>query len=154
MTIADGSAADCGCIGWCIVGVLQMAELTDPDLILQQLTKLQGVKDYVVLNRIGIPIKYNVDMSEARAIKISGLVSELVKSSREFLLKRYDGPAGQHATNEPADVSVLRLRTKKNEIIIAPGTNRTEPRQQQCSRQAVRLVLTDYGGGGGGDGMM
>jgi hypothetical protein len=43
-------------------------------------------------------------MTETRAIKISGLVSELVKAAREFLLKRYPGPAGNHHTNEPADV--------------------------------------------------
>jgi hypothetical protein len=105
---------------------------TDPDLVLQQLTKLSGVKDYVVLNRIGrphncllrtlpdlislwrcndectipctgIPIKYNVDMTEARAIKISGLVSELVKASREFLTKRY-----AHGRGDEPDVCRYR----------------------------------------------
>jgi len=99
---------------------------TDPDQVLQQLSKLSGVKDYVVLNRIGIPIKYSMEMTEQRAIRISGLVSELVIAAREFLYKRYPGPAGTHSTGlEPADVVVMRLRTKKNEIIIAPDENYT-----------------------------
>jgi hypothetical protein len=66
------------------------------------------------LSCLGIPIKYH-GMEVADSIHYAGLVSELQLSTQEFLNKKL------FRSDDSTELVTIRLRSKKHEIIVAPG---------------------------------
>ena len=58
-------------------------------------------------------------MENAEAVHYGGLVSELVRASREFLDKKL------FRSDDSTDLDNIRLRTRKHEIVIAPEEHYT-----------------------------
>lgn len=63
-------------------------------------------------------MKYH-GMELAEAVHYAGLMSELVRSSREFLDKKL------FRSDDSTELENIRLRSKKHEIVIAPEENYT-----------------------------
>jgi len=91
-----------------------------PEAILRKLSQTFGVLSYVILNRTGIPVKYQ-GIEAAEAIHYAGLISELTRATREFIDKKLFQPQ----TQDNQELVTIRLRTKKHEIVITPEENFT-----------------------------
>jgi len=68
----------------------------------------KGVVGMIVINYEGIPIKSTVD--NALSVQYAAQVQQLVDKSRT-MIKELDGNN---------DLSFIRLRTKKHEVLVAP----------------------------------
>lgn len=81
---------------------------TEIEETLKRIQSHRGVAGVVVINSEGIPIKTTLD--NQTTVQYAGLVSQLVDKAKS-VVREID------ATN---DLTFLRLRSKKNEIMIAP----------------------------------
>jgi len=123
-----------------------MEDEEGPESSLRKLTQTFGVMGYVILNKSGIPVKFS-GMEQAEAIHYAGLLSELVRATREFLDKKL------FRSDDSSELENVRLRSKKHEIVIAPeenytlvviqNPNYTEPPAQQQTTAAVTEVQAD-----------
>jgi dynein light chain roadblock-type len=86
-----------------------------PDMALRKLNGNFGVLGYVILNKTGIPIQY-FGMDQATATQYAALISEMVESTRGFL----DTAERERDPLIEPELCVLRLRTRKHEIIVTP----------------------------------
>ncbi|KAI5704890.1 dynein light chain roadblock-type 2 [Diaphorina citri] len=81
---------------------------TEIEETLKRIQSHRGVAGVIVINGDGIPIKTTLD--NQTTVQYAGLVSQLVDKAKS-VVREID------ATN---DLTFLRLRSKKNEIMIAP----------------------------------
>eukprot|EP01064_Diplonema_japonicum_P037983 TRINITY_DN9070_c0_g2_i1.p1 TRINITY_DN9070_c0_g2~~TRINITY_DN9070_c0_g2_i1.p1 ORF type:complete len:131 (+),score=24.37 TRINITY_DN9070_c0_g2_i1:31-423(+) len=87
------------------------------------LSSFRGVKGVIILNDEGLPIRWHFDeVYRAIAFQYIAVVNQLmnkVSAALSQLNKTEPNAWGEHVSN---DVTCLRVRSKKNEIIITPGT--------------------------------
>ncbi|CAL1287840.1 unnamed protein product [Larinioides sclopetarius] len=81
---------------------------TEIDETFKRIQSHKGVMGIIVLNTDGIPIKSTMDNNST--IEYAGLITHLLDKARQTV-KEMDN------TNE---LTFLRVRSKKNEILIAP----------------------------------
>ncbi|KAG8200471.1 hypothetical protein JTE90_000551 [Oedothorax gibbosus] len=81
---------------------------TEIDETFKRIQSHKGVMGIIVLNTDGIPIKTTMDNNST--IEYAGLITHLLDKARQTV-KELDN------TNE---LTFLRVRSKKNEILIAP----------------------------------
>ncbi|GBN75759.1 dynein light chain roadblock-type 2-like [Argiope bruennichi] len=81
---------------------------TEIDETFKRIQSHKGVMGIIVLNTDGIPIKSTMDNNST--IEYAGLITHLLDKARQTV-KELDN------TNE---LTFLRVRSKKNEILIAP----------------------------------
>ncbi|KFM75561.1 Dynein light chain roadblock-type 2, partial [Stegodyphus mimosarum] len=81
---------------------------SEVDETIKRIQSHKGVLGIIILNADGIPIKSTMDNNTT--IEYAGLITHLVDKSRRTV-KELDN------TNE---LTFLRVRSKKNEILIAP----------------------------------
>eukprot|EP00700_Malawimonas_jakobiformis_P002867 EC725144.1.p1 GENE.EC725144.1~~EC725144.1.p1 ORF type:complete len:114 (+),score=20.79 EC725144.1:62-403(+) len=86
-----------------------MSQQQDVDETVKALQQHRGVKGIIVMNYDGIPIRSTFTDAKL-GVHYAALVTFLVQKTQSFL-KRMDG--------SPLDS--IRLRSQKNELIIAPG---------------------------------
>ena len=89
-----------------------------PELALRKLTQTFGVTGYVILNRNGIPVQHH-GMEEYRAVMMAAIFSELILAAQNFIEKNRKHIDSQ-MTDAESELTCLRLRTFKNEIIVCP----------------------------------
>ncbi|KAJ4459934.1 putative dynein light chain roadblock-type 2 [Paratrimastix pyriformis] len=82
-----------------------MSEVEDT---LKRISSHKGVTGLIVLNQAGIPIR--TTMEPAVTIQCAALFTRLCSKARSTIKK----------LDEADDLSFLRLRTKKHEILVAP----------------------------------
>ncbi|XP_058487596.1 dynein light chain roadblock-type 1 [Solea solea] len=82
-----------------------MAEVEDT---LKRIQSQKGVQGIIVVNSEGIPIKSTLDNSTT--VQYSGLIHQLVTKARSTV----------RDLDPQNDLTFLRIRSKKNEIMIAP----------------------------------
>nr|XP_042895682.1 dynein light chain roadblock-type 2 isoform X2 [Parasteatoda tepidariorum] len=82
--------------------------LSEIDETFKRIQSHKGVVGIIVLNMDGIPIKSSMDSNTT--IEYAGLITHLLDKARQTV-KELDN------TNE---LTFLRIRTKKNELLIAP----------------------------------
>ncbi len=88
-----------------------------PDVYLRRLIHDNfGVLGYVILNKSGIPVEYH-GIDQAKATQYAALITAMVDNTRDFL----DTCERQRDPMIEPELQVLRLRTKKHEIIITPN---------------------------------
>uniref|UniRef100_A0A8C4ZFD7 Dynein light chain roadblock n=1 Tax=Gadus morhua TaxID=8049 RepID=A0A8C4ZFD7_GADMO len=69
----------------------------------------KGVQGIIIVNAEGIPIKTTMDNSTT--VQYAGLIHQLVMKARSTI----------RDVDPQNDLTFLRIRSKKNEIMIAPG---------------------------------
>jgi len=82
--------------------------MAEVDETIKRIQGHKGVKGIIVLNCEGIPIKTTLDNAET--VQITGLIFNLIHKARSCI-KDLD------STN---DLTFLRLRSRKHEIMVAP----------------------------------
>ncbi|XP_053724357.1 dynein light chain roadblock-type 1-like [Synchiropus splendidus] len=82
-----------------------MAEVEET---LERLQSQKGVQGVIIVNSEGVPIKSTMD--NATTVKYSGLIHQLVLKARSTVRE----------LDSQNDLTFLRVRSKKNEIMIAP----------------------------------
>nr|XP_043880226.1 dynein light chain roadblock-type 1 [Solea senegalensis] len=82
-----------------------MAEVEDT---LKRIQSQKGVQGIIVVNSEGIPIKSTLDNSTT--VQYAGLIHQLVTKARSTV----------RDLDPQNDLTFLRIRSKKNEIMIAP----------------------------------
>eukprot|EP01059_Diplonema_ambulator_P036005 TRINITY_DN8767_c0_g1_i2.p1 TRINITY_DN8767_c0_g1~~TRINITY_DN8767_c0_g1_i2.p1 ORF type:complete len:114 (+),score=20.88 TRINITY_DN8767_c0_g1_i2:31-342(+) len=80
--------------------------------VVRKINKEKGVKGFIIINAEGIPIKDSFEETEPKMLTIhySALMTSLVAKAKSAI-------RDLDATNE---LTFLRLRSKKHEILIAP----------------------------------
>jgi dynein light chain roadblock-type len=91
-----------------------MAANSEVDETVKRIMSHKGIMGVVIVNNDGIPIRSTLD--NIVSVQYAGLVTQLVIKSRSMV-------RDLQADN---DLQFLRLRSKKHEILIAPGTD-TQP---------------------------
>ena len=91
-------------------------QTNEVEVVMKKLLENDGVKQYLICNSDGIAIKAH-NMDQNKAVQYCALVNGLVQKSQAALSTLLD-PSENTA-------EYLRLRTKKREIIIAPGKDYT-----------------------------
>ncbi|XP_040186323.1 dynein light chain roadblock-type 1 [Rana temporaria] len=82
--------------------------MADVEETLKRIQGQKGVQGIIIVNAEGIPIKSTMD--NATTAQYAGLMHHLVTKSRSSL----------RDIDPQNDLTFLRLRSKKNEIMIAP----------------------------------
>ncbi|KAM7401536.1 hypothetical protein PAMP_016843 [Pampus punctatissimus] len=82
-----------------------MAEVEET---LKRIQSQQGVQGIIIVNAEGIPIKTTLDNSST--VQYAGLIHQLVMKARSTV----------RDIDPQNDLTFLRVRSKKNEIMIAP----------------------------------
>eukprot|EP00755_Sulcionema_specki_P001938 Sspe_Gene.117765::Locus_109669_Transcript_1_1_Confidence_1.000_Length_411::g.117765::m.117765/K10419/DYNLRB, DNCL2; dynein light chain roadblock-type len=82
------------------------------DEVVRKINKEKGVKGFIIINSEGIPIKDSFDEVEPKMLTIhyAALITSMVAKARAAI-------RDLDVTNE---LTFLRLRSKKNEILVAP----------------------------------
>eukprot|EP00754_Rhynchopus_humris_P045610 Rhum_TRINITY_DN5093_c0_g1::Rhum_TRINITY_DN5093_c0_g1_i1::g.16363::m.16363/K10419/DYNLRB, DNCL2; dynein light chain roadblock-type len=82
------------------------------DEVVRKINREKGVKGFIIINSEGIPIKDSFDEVEPKMLTIhyAALVTSLVAKARASI-------RDLDVTN---DLTFLRLRSKKHEILVAP----------------------------------
>uniref|UniRef100_A0AAQ6IHB1 Dynein light chain roadblock n=1 Tax=Anabas testudineus TaxID=64144 RepID=A0AAQ6IHB1_ANATE len=80
---------------------------------LKRIQSQQGVQGIIIVNSEGIPIKTTLDNSST--VQYAGLIHQLVMKARSTV----------RDIDPQNDLTFLRVRSKKNEIMIAPGEEGT-----------------------------
>eukprot|EP00824_Muranothrix_gubernata_P023687 TRINITY_DN6510_c0_g2_i1.p2 TRINITY_DN6510_c0_g2~~TRINITY_DN6510_c0_g2_i1.p2 ORF type:complete len:110 (-),score=18.45 TRINITY_DN6510_c0_g2_i1:259-561(-) len=83
--------------------------------ILKRLTTHKGTLGYVIVNQEGIPVKCTLDYH--LALHYSYLVTQLVSKARAATRELLQPPDN--------DLALLRLRSKRHEILVAPDKDYT-----------------------------
>ena len=83
------------------------------DSLMKSLGNLTGVVGTMVMNANGLPIRTSVKDSEA--VHYAALISELLRKSKTSVEPLLGG-----------QVDVIRIRSHKNEIIIAPSDTKSD----------------------------
>ncbi|XP_064377335.1 dynein light chain roadblock-type 1 isoform X4 [Dromaius novaehollandiae] len=98
---------------WAVVAAaaLEMAEVEET---LKRIQSQKGVQGIIVVNSEGIPIKSTMDNSTT--IQYAGLMHSFIMKARSTV----------RDIDPQNDLTFLRIRSKKNEIMVAPGKNREE----------------------------
>ncbi len=86
-----------------------MAANSEVDETVKRIMSHKGILGVVIVNNDGIPIRSTLD--NVVSVQYAGLVTQLVIKSRSMV-------RDLQADN---DLQFLRLRSKKHEILIAPG---------------------------------
>ena len=73
----------------------------------------KGVKAVLVINSEGIPIRPSPNMDDAKTNKYASNISQLVAKARSVI----------RDLDPQNELTFVRLRSKKHEIMVAPGTN-------------------------------
>merc|ERR1712226_226691 len=89
----------------CVFDIIMASEVEET---LKRLVSHKGVIGTIVVNNEGVPIKSTLD--NATTVQYSGLLNNLVDQAKT-MFKELD------PTN---DLTFLRIRTKKHEIMVAP----------------------------------
>uniref|UniRef100_A0A4W6BV57 Dynein, light chain, roadblock-type 1 n=1 Tax=Lates calcarifer TaxID=8187 RepID=A0A4W6BV57_LATCA len=76
---------------------------------LKRIQSQKGVQGIIIVNSEGIPIKTTLDNSST--VQYAGLIHQLVMKARSTV----------RDIDPQNDLTFLRVRSKKNEIMIAPG---------------------------------
>ncbi|XP_061567387.1 dynein light chain roadblock-type 1-like [Cololabis saira] len=84
-----------------------MAE-SEVEVTLQRIQSQEGVEGVIVFSKDGIPIRSTLD--NPSTVEYVGLVEQLVITAKKTVLE----------LDPTSDLTFLRLRTKKNEIMVAP----------------------------------
>uniref|UniRef100_A0A6U5AEL1 Dynein light chain roadblock n=1 Tax=Hemiselmis andersenii TaxID=464988 RepID=A0A6U5AEL1_HEMAN len=84
------------------------AQSSEIDETMKKLTSHPGVIGFLVTNADGIPIRSSLDHAEA--VQYAGLLTLLATKAR----------AAVRELDSQNDVTFLRLRSKKHEILVAP----------------------------------
>jgi dynein light chain roadblock-type len=92
-----------------------MVDLTAVEETVKRLLSYKGVIGLVVLNNDGIPIRTTFE--QAQAVDYAALVSQLALKSRQLVREMHPGE----------ELQFLRLRTKKQEIMIATAIDMGQP---------------------------
>lgn len=98
-----------------------MDEEENGELILKRLMKEFTVKSFVIMNKQAIPIK-SLNLEPDKATHYAGAMSELEGLCRRFLQQEQVVEVIPEDQNE---LTSIRLRTKKREIVVAPGNEYT-----------------------------
>lgn len=95
------------------------------DETLKKIKAHKGIKGIIILTGEGIPIRS--DLTPEETINYAGLVTNFVRKARELVKRlpvppRKDAAADVALDEQPVDqeLEVLRVRSHKHEIIIAP----------------------------------
>ncbi|KAL0212953.1 hypothetical protein RCL1_006579 [Eukaryota sp. TZLM3-RCL] len=87
-----------------------MAEIEEA---IRRITSHSGVSGVLVLNQDGIPIKaWKIDSE--KAVHYAAVFSPLIPKAQQLL------SSCDSSSSSVSELSLIRLRTEKNEIIIAP----------------------------------
>uniref|UniRef100_A0A4W4DYP3 Dynein light chain roadblock n=1 Tax=Electrophorus electricus TaxID=8005 RepID=A0A4W4DYP3_ELEEL len=76
---------------------------------LKRIQSQKGVQAIIIVNAEGIPVKTTLDNSST--VQYAGLIHQLVMKARSTV----------RDIDPQNDLTFLRVRSKKNEIMIAPG---------------------------------
>ncbi|KAJ1660360.1 hypothetical protein IWQ61_000701 [Dispira simplex] len=87
--------------------------MSDVEETIQRLVAKKGVKGVIVLTKDGAIIKSTIE--EALAVQYAKLMSQLVQSTREAV----------EQLDDQNELTFLRIRTKKHEIMVSPDPNYT-----------------------------
>ena len=155
-----------------------------PDASLRHLLMTPGVTSYLILNRTGIPVKYS-GMEHNTALHYAAALSELTLAASTFVTDtaaiisanahNVHGAAnnantlfgsasalkGDHnqlggASGGNGSLSTFRLKTKRNEIVIAPDehftlivihSNQSNAAADAAAAAAITATTTDKGDG-------
>ncbi|XP_029951453.1 dynein light chain roadblock-type 2-like isoform X2 [Salarias fasciatus] len=88
-----------------------MASMADVEETLKRLETQEGVIGTIVVNSDGIPIRTNLD--HGTAFQYAGLLRNLSMMARSTV----------RDVDPQNDLRVLRIRTRKHEIMVAPENN-------------------------------
>jgi dynein light chain roadblock-type len=86
-----------------------MAANSEVDETVKRIMSHKGILGVVIVNNDGIPIRSTLD--NVVSVQYAGLVTQLVIKSRSMV----------RDLQTDNDLQFLRLRSKKHEILIAPG---------------------------------
>ncbi|KAJ9454851.1 Dynein light chain roadblock-type protein [Diplonema papillatum] len=93
---------------------------------LKEIKTFTGVKGILVLNTAFHPVKWYFEETHATlAYQYVSVVSQLLKTVRSSLQQLNKLEPDNWGDAAEQDVACLRLRSKKNEIIITPGAEYT-----------------------------
>ncbi|XP_034021806.1 dynein light chain roadblock-type 1 [Thalassophryne amazonica] len=82
--------------------------MTEVEETLKRIQSQKGVQGIIIINSEGIPIKSSLDTSTT--VQYASLLQQLVMKARSTL----------RDIDPQNDLTFLRIRSKKNEIMIAP----------------------------------
>jgi dynein light chain roadblock-type len=88
-----------------------MAANSEVDETVKRIMSHKGILGVVIVNNDGIPIRSTLD--NVVSVQYAGLVTQLVIKSRSMV----------RDLQMDNDLQFLRLRSKKHEILIAPGAS-------------------------------
>ncbi|XP_028304996.1 dynein light chain roadblock-type 2-like isoform X2 [Gouania willdenowi] len=88
-----------------------MAQLADVEETLKRIEAHKGVIGTVVVNAEGIPIRTSLDNSSA--VQYAGLLQDLTMRARSSV----------RDMDPQNDLTFLRIRSKKHEIMVSPENN-------------------------------
>uniref|UniRef100_A0A3P9KHP5 Dynein light chain roadblock-type 1 n=1 Tax=Oryzias latipes TaxID=8090 RepID=A0A3P9KHP5_ORYLA len=86
--------------------------MADVEETLKRIQSQKGVQGVIIVNSEGIPIKTTLDNTST--VQYAGLIQQLVLMARSTVRE----------LDPQNDLTFLRVRSKKNEIMIAPGEGR------------------------------
>jgi len=90
-----------------------------PESALKRMSQFSGVSGYVIFDSMSaIPVKFSANFSSSQALQVAAVFFPLVVNCKDFLQKKNFHTAS-------TEVNAIRLRTWKNEIVIAPEENFT-----------------------------
>ena len=104
-----------------------MAANSEVDETVKRIMSHKGILGVVIVNNDGIPIRSTLD--NVVSVQYAGLVTQLVIKSRSMV----------RDLQMDNDLQFLRLRSKKHEILIAPGTD-TSPSAVACHSATVNMI--------------
>ncbi|XP_065547957.1 dynein light chain roadblock-type 1 isoform X1 [Lathamus discolor] len=93
-------------------GAAGRAPLAEVEETLKRIQSQKGVQGIIVVNSEGIPIKSTMDNSTT--IQYAGLMHSFIMKARSTV----------RDIDPQNDLTFLRIRSKKNEIMVAPGKNK------------------------------
>ncbi|PIO14082.1 hypothetical protein AB205_0217560, partial [Aquarana catesbeiana] len=99
----------------------------DVEETLKRIQGQKGVQGIIIVNAEGIPIKSTMD--NATTAQYAGLMHHLVTKARCSL----------RDIDPQNDLTFLRVRSKKNEIMIAPGKISTQLTSPKAGHTWVRI---------------
>eukprot|EP01059_Diplonema_ambulator_P003102 TRINITY_DN12745_c0_g1_i1.p1 TRINITY_DN12745_c0_g1~~TRINITY_DN12745_c0_g1_i1.p1 ORF type:complete len:132 (+),score=31.72 TRINITY_DN12745_c0_g1_i1:30-425(+) len=110
-----------------VAGALREVGVADHvDSKLSEISNFRGVKGIIILNDEGHPIRwYFEEAYRSIAFSYISVVNQLLKkvaAALSQLNKVEPASWGEHVTN---DITCLRIRSKKNELMITPGAEYT-----------------------------
>lgn len=103
--------------------------LAEVEETLKRIQSQKGVQGIIVVNSEGIPIKSTMD--NTTTIQYAGLMHSFIMKARSTV----------RDIDPQNDLTFLRIRSKKNEIMVAPG-KRKESESRCQSIQQILLVMS------------